>query len=91
MSLYYWTIDTEDWKYKNAKKVLKEAMKAKDGDIILMHDIYPSTAKAVKKLIPKLLKKGYQFVTVSELVKYKSESSPKPGTHYLNGDTVKFS
>jgi len=91
MSLYYWTIDTEDWKYKNAKKVLKEAMKAKDGDIILMHDIYPSTAKAVKKLIPKLLKKGYQFVTVSELVKYKSESSPKPGTHYLNGDTVKVS
>lgn len=91
MSLYYWTIDTEDWKHKNAKKVLKEALKAKDGDIILMHDIYPSTAKAVRKLIPKLIDKGYQFVTVSELVRYKSESAPKPGVHYLDGDTIKFS
>ncbi len=90
MSLYYWTIDTEDWKSKNAKKVLKEALKAQDGDIILMHDIYPSTAKAVKKLIPKLINRGYQFVTVSELVKYKSESAPKPGVQYLDGDTIKY-
>ncbi|MBQ7128949.1 MAG: polysaccharide deacetylase family protein, partial [Clostridia bacterium] len=40
MSLYYWSIDTKDWKTKNAKKTMKKAMSAKDGDIILMHDIY---------------------------------------------------
>ena len=91
MSLYYWTIDTQDWKYKNSRRVLREALKAEDGDIILMHDIYPTTAKAVKRLIPKLINKGYQFVTVSELVKYKSESTPKPGVQYLDGDTVKNS
>lgn len=90
MSLYYWTIDTEDWKSRDAKKVYKAAMKAKDGDIILMHDIYQSTAEAVKKIVPKLLKKGYQFVTVSELVKYKSGSSaPKPGVQYLSGTEIK--
>ena len=89
MSLYYWTVDTQDWKYRNANKVYKAAIKAKDGDIILMHDIYDSTAKAVGKIIPKLIKKGYQFVTVTELVKYKSNFAPKPGTHYLNGDTIK--
>ncbi len=89
MALFYWTVDTQDWKYRNANKVYKAAMKAKDGDIILMHDIYDSTAKAVKKLIPKLIKKGYQFVTVTELVKYKSDSAPKPGIHYLDGDTIK--
>ena len=89
MSLFYWTVDTEDWKYKNANKVYRAAKKAKDGDIILMHDIYDTTAKAVEKLIPKLLKKGYQFVTVTELVKYKSDSAPKPGVHYLNGEIIK--
>lgn len=89
MALYYWSIDTEDWKSRNAKKIYKAAMKAKDGDIILMHDIYDSTAKAVKRLIPKLLKKGYQFVTVSELVKYKSGSAAKPGVQYLNGTETK--
>ena len=89
MSLYYWTIDTEDWKSSDAKKIYKAAMQAKDGDIILMHDIYPSTAKAVKKIVPKLLKKGYQFLTVSELVKYKSGSdSPKPGIQYLSGTKI---
>ena len=90
MSLYYWTIDTEDWKSRDAKKVYNAAMKAKDGDIVLMHDIYQSTAEAVKKIIPKLLKKGYQFVTVSELIRYKlGSSSPKPGVQYLSGTETK--
>ena len=89
MSLYYWTIDTEDWKTRNSKKIIKAAMQAKDGDIILMHDIYQPTAKAVKKIIPRLLKKGYQFVTVSELVKYKSGSAAKPGVQYRSGNEIK--
>lgn len=85
MSLYYWTIDTEDWKSRNAKKVIKAAMKAEDGDIVLMHDIYSSTADAVEKIVPRLKKKGFQFVTVSELIKYKTGSAPKAGTQYLSG------
>lgn len=89
MSLYYWTIDTEDWKSRNTNKILKEALKAKDGDIILMHDIYPETAKAVKKLIPKLQKKGFQFVTVSELVKIKTGEFPKNGIQYVSGSQIK--
>ena len=88
MSLYYWTIDTQDWKTRDAKKIYKSAMKAQDGDIILMHDIYPETAKAVRKLIPKLKKKGFQFVTVSELVKYKSGNAPKSGVQYISGTKI---
>ena len=86
MSLYYWSVDTKDWKTKNAKKTIKKAMSAKDGDIILMHDIYSQTADAVEKLVPKMLKKGYQFVTVSELIKIKTGSAPKPGVQYLSGN-----
>ena len=36
-----------------------------------MHSIYGSTADAVEKLVPELINKGYQLVTVSEMAKYK--------------------
>ena len=89
MSLYYWTVDTRDWKTRNAKKTISKALSAKDGDIILMHDIYKQTADAVEKIVPKMLKKGYQFVTVSELIKIKTGKEPKAGVQYMSG--TKFS
>lgn len=67
-----WDIDTLDWKYHNSKKIAKRVLsKVEDGDIILMHDVYSSTANALKILIPELQKNGYIFVTVSELFYYK--------------------
>lgn len=53
----------------------------KDGDIILMHDLYPTTAQACAEFIPKLKEQGYQFVTVSELLAEK-EIVPVAGTVY---------
>lgn len=66
-----WSVDSEDWKSRNTKKVLKRCKKLEDGDIVLMHDLYPTTAKAVKKLVPRLVKQGFQLVTVDELFYYK--------------------
>lgn len=66
-----WDVDTEDWKSRNAEKVLKRCHHIDDGDVVLMHDLYPSTAQAVQKLIPYLKKKGFQLVTVDELFYYK--------------------
>lgn len=67
-----WSIDTLDWKYRNADSVYRAVMDhVKDGDIILMHDLYGSTRTAVQKIVPQLRKRGYQLVTVSELAQYK--------------------
>lgn len=90
MPIAYWSVDTEDWKSKNAKSVVKIATsKAYDGAIILMHDIYPSTADAVEKIVPMLIKDGYQLVTVSELIAYKNEgNAPKAGQQYINGTKI---
>lgn len=67
-----WDIDTLDWKHHNSKKISNNILnKAKDGDIILLHDIYSATANSLDIAIPKLLEKGYQLVTVSELFYYK--------------------
>ncbi|MGN0521433.1 MAG: polysaccharide deacetylase family protein [Eubacterium sp.] len=89
MPLAYWSVDTEDWKSKDAKKIYNKAMDGiYDGAIILMHDIYPTTADAVEKLVPALIKKGYQIVTVSELITVKSGKSPKVGEQYVDCVTI---
>lgn len=71
--LILWSIDTLDWKSRNADTVYRTVMnRVKDGDIILMHDIYSSTRAAVARIVPELRKRGYQLVTVSELAQYRN-------------------
>ncbi|MBP5158667.1 MAG: hypothetical protein ILP10_00020, partial [Lachnospiraceae bacterium] len=54
--------------------VVEEVMaNAADGYIILMHDLYKSTAEAVEILVPRLMDEGYQIVTVSELFEARQE------------------
>ena len=85
MSAYYWTIDTEDWNSRDANAVYDSVVgKVKDGDIILMHEIYDSTAEAIDKIVPKLIEDGYQIVTCSELIQSKSGNPPVPGTEYVS-------
>ena len=68
-----WQIDTLDWKTRNAQKTVDSILSSvKDGDIILMHDLYKETADAVEIVVPKLLEAGFQLVTVSELAHFKN-------------------
>lgn len=68
LEIVLWTVDTRDWKYHDINQIITRATKnIKNGDIILMHDIFKRTADAVKKIIPILKEQGFQFVTVSEL------------------------
>lgn len=72
MAIANWSIDTLDWKTKNASATYDAIMKdVKDGSIILAHDLHPETGDAMEKVIPELVKRGYQLVTVSELLEYK--------------------
>ena len=68
MPAIMWSIDTRDWQHRNAQRTINNVLsQVKDGDIILMHDIYDATADAAVVLIPELTARGYQLVTVSEL------------------------
>lgn len=63
-----WSIDTLDWKTRNADSTKRAVLNhVKDGDVVLMHDLYSATASASETIIPELVKRGYQLVTVSEL------------------------
>lgn len=62
MPIVCWSVDTLDWKTKSKKETVKSIMNsAKDGQIILMHDIHSWSVDAAIEAIPKLQKKGYQI------------------------------
>lgn len=84
LALINWNVDTEDWKSKNKKKIAKMIMKdARDGCIVLSHDLYDSTVEAMDIVIPKLKKKGYEIVTVTELLESRG-GKIKAGEVYYN-------
>ena len=69
-----WSVDTRDWKVRNADAIFSTVKsQVTDGSIILMHDIYPSTAKSLDKVLEWLDKSGYQVVTVGELLGYTTD------------------
>ncbi|WP_206059898.1 polysaccharide deacetylase family protein, partial [Kocuria tytonicola] len=64
-----WDVDTEDWKNLDPTRTTQRALSgAHPGAIVLMHDIHPSTAKALPGIIAALQKQGYTLVTVDELL-----------------------
>ncbi len=68
--LIFWNVDTLDWETRDAGKTVKHTLEnVKDGDIVLMHDIYETTIDAAIELIEKLQEAGYQLVTVSEMAR----------------------
>lgn len=63
-----WSIDPRDWQDRNAGVVCSRVTSAaRDGAIILVHDIHASTVDAVPCIVDNLRAQGYEFLTVSEL------------------------
>ena len=77
-----WSLDTLDWKYRDADKVYDAIMsEVKDGDIILCHDLHGTTVDAMERVIPDLIAQGYQLVTVSELLSYSDKEVSAGSVH----------
>jgi peptidoglycan/xylan/chitin deacetylase (PgdA/CDA1 family) len=69
MTVVLWNKDTLDWKSQSSKKVVRNIIKhVEPGDVILMHDVYPTSVEAALEVIDILTKQGYSFVTVDELL-----------------------
>jgi peptidoglycan/xylan/chitin deacetylase (PgdA/CDA1 family) len=68
-----WDVDTLDWSSRNASSVIAKVKgNVRNGSIVLMHDLYSSTATATETIVPWLIDEGYCLVTVSELMEYKN-------------------
>ena len=65
-----WFIDTNDWTGISENEIYDAVWQNKsDGAIVLMHDGYPNTVDALKRLLPDLYEAGYQAVGVSQMAK----------------------
>lgn len=65
----FWTLDTLDWKVKNADQIVREVLAdVEENDVILMHDSYRTTVDAALRIVDALQEKGYEFVTADELI-----------------------
>lgn len=65
-----WTIDTLDWTGTDEDNIYQSVMQNKfSGAIVLMHDGYANTVRALKRLLSDLKAEGYQVVSVSQMSK----------------------
>lgn len=64
-----WSVDPEDWKKPGSSVVASRLVSgARPGGILLVHDIHAPTIDAVLPALDQLLAKGFQFVTVTQLI-----------------------
>lgn len=59
---------------KKENSVQRVLENVKDGDIVLMHDLFFPTAEAAEELIAELSARGFQLVTITELLTYRPET-----------------
>ena len=63
-----WNNDTLDWKLRDTKKIYERLINSiEENNIILMHDTYLTTYKALELILPYLKENNYEVVTVSTL------------------------
>ena len=98
MRLIGWSVDTRDWEYKQEDVYYARSMilfntftgwgNIEEGGIILMHDIHENSVESVHLLVSYLRENGYDFVTVSELLKMHADGG-KAGKVYKGFDEKK--
>jgi len=67
-----WSVDPNDWKRPGASVVTSRILNGADnGAIILAHDLHAPTVDAMPATFDGLLKRGFQFITVSQMLTLK--------------------
>ncbi|MGE8207781.1 polysaccharide deacetylase family protein [Heyndrickxia sp. NPDC080065] len=80
--MWSWNHDTKDWRKPGVNKIINNVISdTRPGDIILLHDAggdRSQTVKALDKILAALQKKGYECVTVSEMLYRSKAILPNP-------------
>ena len=81
----YWSLDTLDWKTRNADKVYYSIVNnSDDGDIVLLHDLHGTTVDGAIRALKVMLAGDYEFLTVTELLS-RDGTPPENCKNYYNG------
>lgn len=72
-----WSVDPLDWKRPGPSVVTSRILAgASAGGIILAHDLHSQTVDAMPATLDGLLRRGFRFVTVSQLLAMRVQSAP---------------
>jgi peptidoglycan/xylan/chitin deacetylase (PgdA/CDA1 family) len=91
-----WTITCYDWKPTTAERVEFHAMRQiVGGDVILLHDgghlalnaDRMHTVNAVASMVPKLIDRGYEFVTIGDWIRDSTKASDASSGSLSHPDT----
>ncbi|MBF0015480.1 MULTISPECIES: polysaccharide deacetylase family protein [Enterococcus] len=71
LPIIQWNVDSEDWQVKNKDLIVNKVIDTvENGSIILIHDIHERSVESIPEMVSQLRKRGYEFVTISELLSY---------------------
>jgi len=74
-----WSVDPEDWKKPGPSVVTSRILNnTRNGGIVLAHDLHKPTIDAMPATFDGLLRKGFKFVTVSQLLTLSPPAVPTP-------------
>lgn len=69
LAIIQWSHDPQDWSSLNAGMVRNSVLStATVGQIVLLHDIHPTTVDAMVEIIPGLQGAGFTMVTVPQII-----------------------
>lgn len=64
-----WDVDSVDWNKPTAEQITKKVLEnTKSGSILLFHNDLQNTTDALPEILKGLKEKGFEFVTIDELV-----------------------
>ena len=79
-----WNVDPEDWRLMDADEIFNAVIEsAHNGAIIMSHEIFPNTLEAYRRIIPELLSRGFQIISLSELFRH-TLGEVEPGRVYFS-------
>lgn len=78
------TVDSGDWKYQSASRLVSYVgSNLNDGDIVIMHETHKTTAQGLDALLTKLESRGIELVTLEELF-WRRGITPQAGQIYYS-------
>lgn len=65
-----WSVDPQDWADHSCAHISRCILEnVKDGDIVLLHDMWDASVDAALEVVDALTQQGFAFVTVSQLAR----------------------
>jgi peptidoglycan/xylan/chitin deacetylase (PgdA/CDA1 family) len=67
-TIVLWDVDTRDWTGIGARRIRRNALAGTKGSIVVLHTSSLSTARALPGIIRGYRKRGFEFVTIGQLL-----------------------